>query len=294
MTEPSGYVQPRSLDELLTVLAEAGAGAKLLAGGTDVMVAARAGRTWPTLVNLARVEALRAIDLRGETLTLGSGVTVARLLRSAEVKEHAPLVWQAADRFASPLVRSRATVGGNLCNASPAADLSLALLASDAEVDLESRAGSRALPLEKFVLGPGRTALLPGELVTAVRIPVRSRGRFHRFEKSGSRPALEISIAAVAAAFEVVRGKVLEPRICAGAVAPVPLRCRNAEAAVAGQELGPASIEAAAIAAAREVTPIDDVRGTAVYRRRLVAAFVRRALSAALPGGARSLDARAR
>jgi CO/xanthine dehydrogenase FAD-binding subunit len=294
MTEQSGYVQPRSLTDLLEVLAEAGAGAKLLAGGTDVMVAARAGKTWPVVVNLTRVEALRAIDLRAGTLTLGSGVTVTRLLRSVEVKENAPLVWQAADRFASPLVRSRATVGGNLCNASPAADLSLALLASDAEVELESREGSRVLSVDKFVLGPGRTALQPGELVTAVRIPVRAPDRHHRFEKSGARPALEISVAAVAVAFDLVRGKVVEPRICAGAVAPIPLRCHNAEAAVAGKDLGPASIDAAAIAAAREVRPIDDLRGTAVYRRRLVAAFVRRALSAALPGGARSLDARAR
>ena len=277
-----GYARPGTLEELLSVLAEAGAGGRILAGGTDLMVGVRAGQEVSTLINISRVEELRGIHVRDGALEVGATVTVARLLRSPEVRSLAPLLWQAADHFASPLVRSRATVGGNLGNASPAADLALALLASDALVLLASRAGRRELSVEDFILGPRRTALKPGELIAGVRIPTRGKERFCRFEKSGPRPALEISIAAVAVSLDVVDGRVVEPRIAYGAVAPVPLRGRQAEAALAGQPLATKTIDAAAVAAAAEVRPIDDVRGTATYRRRLVAAFLRRCLTAAL------------
>lgn len=285
-----GYARPDTLEEVLAVLAEVGAGGRVLAGGTDLMLGVRAGKEFTTLINISRVEELRGIHVRDGALEVGATVTVARLLRSAEVREQAPLLWQAANHFASPLVRSRATLGGNLGNASPAADLALALLASDAEVLLASRAGRRALSVEQLILGPGRTALTPGELIIGVRIPARGRERFHRFEKSGPRPALEISLAAVAVSLEVVEGRVVEPRIAYGAVAPVPLRGRRVEELLAGRPLTPEVIDEAAAAAAAEVRPIDDVRGTAIYRRRLVAAFLRRCLAAALESR-RSLDA---
>lgn len=271
-----GYARPETLDALLDLVAT-DEGARIVAGGTDLMLAIRAGRTYPTLVNVSRILSLRELGVRDGALVVGATVTVARLLRSAEVREHTPLLWQAADKFASPLVRSRATVGGNLCNASPAADLTLALVALDAEVEVASRAGRRALPAEAFATGPGRTALAAGEVVTAVRIPL-AEGRFHHFEKSGTRPALEISIAAVAVALSFDQDRVVRPRIALGAVAPVPLRARAAEAALEGRPLTDETIAAAARAAAAEARPIDDVRATAVYRRRLVGAFVRRAL----------------
>jgi CO/xanthine dehydrogenase FAD-binding subunit len=281
-----GYVRPESLDQLLHLIAEAGDRATILAGGTDLMPEIRAGRRGPLLVNLFRLEALRTIRLENSgaadhassRLFLGAAVTVARLLRSPEVRRHAPLLWQAADRFASPLIRSRATIGGNLCNASPAADLVLALLASDAEIEIAALAGCRRLPLEQFVHGPGQTALQDGEVVVGVRLPLADPGRYCRFEKSGSRPALEISVAAVATALTLEDGRVKAPRIACGAVASVSRRAREAESLIEGRGLGARIIEQAARAAAAEIRPIDDVRGSALYRRRLVAAFVRRSL----------------
>ena len=140
------------------------------AGGTDWMIPARAGDTPAALLNIFRLEALRGIKPTGDRLELGACVTIARLLKSKEVRELAPVLWKAADRFASPLVRARATLGGNLCTASPAADLSLALLALAAAARLESTTGRRELPLEEFVLVPRKwtQADVSGEVVKDV------------------------------------------------------------------------------------------------------------------------------
>jgi CO/xanthine dehydrogenase FAD-binding subunit len=272
-----GYARPETVEELLAVLADEGPRARIVAGGTDLWLAARAGLALPTLVNVFRIPDMRRIVRRDGFLEVGATATVADLLQSNDVLESAPLLRAAADRFASPLVRSRATVGGNLCNASPAADLSLALLALDADVRIESRSGARTLPVADFVLGPRRTALAVGEAVTGAGVPVRA-GRVHAFEKSGPRPALEISVVAVAVAASIEDGRVVDPRICCGAVAPTPMRARAAEKALAGRPLEDDAIADAARAAAEEIRPIDDVRAGAVHRRRLVAAFVRRAL----------------
>lgn len=284
------YLRPKMLDEVLQALSDRPE-LSIVAGGTDWMVPVRGGTLLPKgVLNVFRVEELRQIAGGKGTLEIGACVTVARLLKTKEIFEGAPLLWKAADRFASPLVRARATVGGNLVNASPAADLSLALLASDAQVNLASRRGRRSLPVEQFVLGVRKTALQPGELVVSVTVPLRA-GQVTRFEKSGTRPALEISAAAVAFAATVKDGRVLEPRIACGAVAPVPMRATGAEALVAGKVLDADLIEACAVKAASEIRPIDDLRATARYRRRLVGAFVGRCLAACAQGHAGGLHA---
>jgi len=278
------YLRATTLDEALGALAK-WPGARAIAGGTDWMIPARAGAETPNaVINIFRVPELKTITRTKDALELGACVTVAQLLKSSEVLEHAPVVWKAADRFASPLVRARATVGGNLCNASPAADLSLALLAADATVTLASQRGRRSLPLADFVQGPRKTARAADELVVSVRIPLR-RTQVTRFEKSGTRPGLEISMAAVAFVATLEDGRVLEPRIACGAVGPVPLRAKKAEALIAGKKLDADLIEACVEAAAAEIKPIDDLRATARYRRRLVAAYVRRCLEACSSNG---------
>ncbi len=277
------WARPESLAELTGLLAER-TDARVIAGGTDLMTAVRAGTRFPCLVNVFRIPELRGIRRLPEAIEIGAAVTVASLLRSGDVAEAAPLLGAAADRFASPLVRSRATVGGNLCNASPAADVSLALLALDAEVVLASREGERTLGVADFVLGPRRTALRPGEIVARVRIPAAGAGTQSAFQKSGSRPALEISAAAVALRLRIAGGIVREARIACGAVAPVPMRAAGAERSLVGRPLDAAAAAAAAQSAAREVAPIDDARASATHRRRLVHAFVLRGLSAMMPG----------
>ncbi|MBI4819659.1 MAG: FAD binding domain-containing protein [Deltaproteobacteria bacterium] len=300
----SSYIRPRTLEELLEVLENAGGEAKVLAGGTDLMLAIRAGKPVGTLVNVSRIESLGRISvesrtsveskqgteqtLGGEVVKVGSGVTVARLLRSEEIRTRAPLLWKAADRFASPLVRSRATVGGNLGNASPAADLSLALLALDATVELAKGGARRTLSIDQFFRGPGRTVLEPGEVVIGVSFPTQ-REPLSTFQKSGPRPALEIAVASVAMRLELQKGRVVFARVAYGAVAPTPLRGYGVEAAIVDRPLTDDLVEEAARAAVREIRPIDDVRATATYRRRLIGAYVHRALSDARVSAERSI-----
>ncbi|MBM4344387.1 MAG: FAD binding domain-containing protein [Deltaproteobacteria bacterium] len=274
------YLRPATLGAALDALGAPGA--RAIAGGTDWMVDARAGRPGAALVvNVLRLAELRGIAADGAWIDLGGATTVAELLRDPLVRAGAPLLWQAADRFASPLVRTRATLAGNVCNASPAADLTLALVALGAEIDVHSASGCRRVPVAAFVFGPRHTDLQHGELVVRVRVPVAAAGAFHRFEKSGTRPALEISAVAVATAMTFSGHVVRSARIALGAVAPRPMLATSAMAVLQDQCLDERTVDAAVLAAATQCQPIDDVRGSARYRKRLVAAFVRRALLAA-------------
>lgn len=285
------YLAPTTLVQALAALADRG-GAIVLAGGTDLMPQSRAGRVRaaPTLLNIRRVAGLDALALDGDTLRLGALTTVATLRRHPLVRAHAGLLAEAADHFASDQIRHAATLGGNVCNASPAGDLLTPLLALDAEVELARLADdgsihTRWLALAEFFTGPARTRREAHELLTAVRLqaaPQARQGlpaRHARFYKSGTRPALDIatiSIAFVAGADGA--GRLRGVRLALGAVAPTPLRARRTEALLEGAVLdAPAAAQAAACAAA-EATPIDDVRASAWYRRELVRNMTRRML----------------
>ena len=179
----------------------------------------------------------------------------------------------------SPAIRHLATVGGNLCNASPAADLSPVLLVLDAEVGIVGPAGARRLPLDRFFRGPGQTALAEAELLVWLEFPRKHAGWIVRYERLDVRRAMDIAIAGVAVALRRDGGRVAEARLALGAVAPTPLRVPAAEAALVEGGLGPAAIERAAELAMAASRPIGDVRATAEYRREMVGALVRRALA---------------
>jgi len=279
------YLAPTSLVQALAALRDSG-GATVLAGGTDLMPQGRAGRLQPTrtLLNIRRVPGLDAVEVDGGTLRVGALASIATLLVHPLVRQHAPLLAQAADHFASDQIRNAATLGGNICNASPAGDMLPALLALDAEVELASLAdhGSvrhRRLALDGFFTGPGRTRREAFELLTAVRTPLPARGHVARFYKTGTRPALDISTISIAfAARRDEAGRLYGVRVVLGAVAPTPLRARRTEALLEGQAIDDALAERAAAGAAEEATPIDDVRGSAWYRRELVHNIMRRML----------------
>jgi CO/xanthine dehydrogenase FAD-binding subunit len=283
------YLAPTDLAQALAALDLPG-GATVLAGGTDLMPQANAGRVQParTLLNIRRVPGLDAIALDGAALLLGSLATIGRLQAHPLVRLHAPVLAEAADRFASQQIRNSATLGGNLCNASPAADMLPALLALDAELDLASLAGDgkvsmRRLPIDGFFTGPGRTLRKATELLTAVRVPLAPSGRVTHFYKAGTRPALDISTIAIAfAARRDGEGRLHDVRLALGAVAPTPLRARRAEALLEGKAIDDALADAAAQAAADEARPIDDVRASAWYRKELVHNMVRRMLDDAI------------
>jgi xanthine dehydrogenase FAD-binding subunit len=279
------YFAPVSLAQALALLAEAG-GATLLAGGTDLMPQSQAGRLQParTLLNIRRLPGLDGVTVEGGWLHLGALVTVSALLVDPLVRQHAPMLAEAADHFASDQIRNAATLGGNLCNASPAGDTLPPLLALDAEVELVSlgdagAARSRWLALEGFFTGPGRTQRRPDELLRAVRLPLAPAGQVARFYKGGTRPALDISTISIAFAARLGDGARLHGvRLALGAVAPTPLRARRTEALLEGRELDAALARRAAECAADEATPIDDVRASAWYRKELVRNMTRRML----------------
>jgi CO/xanthine dehydrogenase FAD-binding subunit len=276
------YWAPDSLPEALEHLR--GGEVTILAGGTDLMPQSHAGRVTLRrgLLNIRRVPELHRIDRDGAGIRIGTLCTVSELIRDPLVRAHFGILAEAGDHFASDQLRNAATIGGNVCNASPAGDLLIPLLVLDGEAELASKPdgtlSTRRLPLAEFFVGPGKTKRAPDELLCAVWLPLPPRGFAGRFFKFGVRPALDIS--AIAIGIGGVRGgnALTQARVAYGAVAPVPLRARRTEAALEGCVLDAATIERIAGVARDEVRPIDDVRASAWYRRELVFNMTRRML----------------
>ena len=277
---------PKSLDETIDAL-HAAPGATILAGGTDLMVAVNAGTHRPdTVVSLARVPELRSWRRDGDELVLGACLTYTEM-EHGDLAALVPALCQAARTVGSPQIRNAATLGGNLGTASPAGDTLPVLAALDAVVEVRGRNGSRSLPVLEFVTGVKKTALQPGELVTAVRVPVL-RGP-QEFLKVGTRNAMVISVVMAALVVDL-DGRTV--RLGLGSVAPVPVRAREAEEYAGGlvdwAADGRARIEDPGVfvrfgeLAAEATAPIDDHRSTADYRRHAVSVCARRALERAL------------
>jgi carbon-monoxide dehydrogenase medium subunit len=280
---PFEYRRATSLLQATTLLAENPA-AQALAGGTDLLVDLRERRRQaPMLVDVADLGELAGITSDDGVTRIGGGVTIGELLVSSLVEKRLPALRAAARDFADFLTRNKATLGGNLANASPGADLVVPLLALDAAVVLAGPTGERTVPLDAFVLGPRRTALRPGELVRQVLVP-RAEGR-QAWYKLGLKQGGAIAVVSVATSVAVDRaGRVVDARIALGAVGPRPFRARDAEAHLVGSALAPAGIARAAELAAAAARPITDVRGAADYRTAMVRALVVRGLASAERG----------
>ncbi|HSD53073.1 MAG TPA: xanthine dehydrogenase family protein subunit M [Burkholderiales bacterium] len=277
------YAAPRALMEALDLLRSGDV--TIVAGGTDLMPQAHSGkvRFGSLLMNVRRIPELAGIALEGDTVRIGALTSITALLESPLVRERLPILAEAADHFASEQVRNGATVGGNVCNASPAGDTLVPLMVLDASVELATKPNgaiqTRSLPLREFLAGPGRTTRAPHELLTAVRVPLPPPGFVSRFYKHGTRPGLDISTISIGLG-GVKRGDRLENvRVVFGAVAPTPIRGYATERALEGRSLDAATIEAAAEAAHDEVQPISDVRASAWYRQELVRNMVKRVLA---------------
>lgn len=283
MQEITTYLAPRQLDEALHAMADGGA--TVFCGGTDLSPQTESGarQYQPRLLNLRRIEGLSGIDAGASEIRIGAATTVSEIRASAVLAEVAPVLVEAAERFASEQIRNAATVGGNLCNASPAGDMSPPLLVLGASVELacvqDGAVQTRRVPLERFFVSPGKSVKLPHELLVAVVFERPASGFKARFRKSGPRPALEISTVSVAIGARVAGGKLSGVRVAMGSVAPTPLRARHVEAALEGKALDAAAIAAAVAAAAEDAKPIDDVRASAWYRGHLVEVFVEEVLN---------------
>lgn len=283
MSDISRYAAPRTLDEAADLLR--GGGVSILAGGTDLMPQSRSARSplQPVLMNIRRIPELRGISVVEGLVRIGALTTITELRDSPLVREHLQALWQACDRFASDQIRNAGTIGGNICNASPAGDTLVPLLVHDARVVLASKPNGkterRSLPLSDFLLGPGKTARAPDELLAEVEMPLPQPGTVSAFFKFGTRPALDISVISIG--FSAVRaGKTLRGvRVAFGAVAPRPIRAPATEDALEGKALDDATIAAAATAADNEIHPITDVRASDWYRREMVRNMLTRMLT---------------
>ena len=269
-------VAVRTLPEALHRLAEGGY--RPIAGGTDLMVGLEAGTADPSvpLLDLWALDELRGIRLEGSGLVLGALTTYAELRASPVVREHLPAVARMAGGVGAVQIQNRGTLGGNLVNASPAGDTLPLLLATDAEIVVQSVRGERAIPATAFWTGYRRTALAPDELVVGVRVPLPP-ARHVVFRKIGTRRAQSIAKASVAVAWRTDEsGAWRDVRVALGAVAERAIRAPETEAVLEGRVPARDVADEAARVVAREITPIDDVRSTAEYRRAAVARVLRR------------------
>lgn len=274
------FVQPRDVPEALKALAENGRVVPV-AGGTNVMVnMKRAPLDADLVVDLTRLEDLARISDDRDVIRIGAGVSFARLLDWRLGGAVEALVRPMCVGFAGPLIRNLATIGGNICDASPAADVSPVLLALDASVTLESASGgTRELPLSEFFQGVRKTARRQDELLTCITFTRPGDDERVYYYKLGKRKADAISIVSVAMTIKLTGGKVETARIALGAVSPVAMRATLAQEALLGKSLNAPSIAAAAAAAANEARPIDDFRASGEYRRQMVEVLVARGLN---------------
>jgi len=279
------YLEATTVQEAIALLGRH-AGARIVAGATDVLIRWRQGVWKPSyILNIKRIRGLDEVSYSPETgLKLGTVVSVRTLEQHPLIREHYPALTQAATAFAGVQIRHLATIGGNVCNASPAGDTLPALVAYGAECRLVGPEGERLMPLDSFLLGPGRTALQPGELLVELRLPPHLPNVGALYIKHSPRSAMDIATVGVAAvvALEGRDGACRDVRIALGAVAPTVVRASAAEALLRGRRPDAERLQQAARAAMEASRPIDDIRGTAHHRQAIVASLTRRTLQYAL------------
>lgn len=278
------YVKPRSRAEVLSCLLRYGSQGLILAGGTDLI----------RQMKEKNLDVNYLIDIKGVTeykgitktdtgwLEIGALTTINQLVESEEVKNNALCLWEGAKSIASPLVRNKATIGGNIGNSSPAADTAPPLIALGASLIIEGVKGAREVLVEDFFTGPSSNILGEDEFLTMVRIPPQGRNWSNSFIKHGLRNAQEISILSVAVNLELEEGVINDCRIAMGAVAPTPVRATSLEKYLKGRKATKETFIGASSLVAEDISPISDVRGSSEYRKKVSQNITVRALESAL------------
>jgi CO/xanthine dehydrogenase FAD-binding subunit len=276
------YIAPLTLSDGCKLMDTYRKSAAVIAGGTDLLVRMRAGLVQPErLVDLRLLE-LNYIKSEDGKIIIGACTTHAEIIDSEVIAEHLPALAAACAEIGGPPIRNRGTIGGNLANASPAADTAPPLLAYDAEVVLATETGKRTLPIADFFIGPGKTILEPGELLMEVHIPEPPPHTAAAFVKVGKRKAMAIAVVSVAVRITLAKdGRIAGARIALGSVAPTPIRVISAEQTLRGNVLSEELIEKTAEETRRMASPISDLRAPADYRSKMVGVYTRRALKAA-------------
>lgn len=275
------FVAPRSLDEALSLLARYEGKAKVIAGGTDVIPKLKR-RQIGDIDCIIDLKAIPGLDyIRYDNvggLSIGPLATIRSVERSMLIRERFPILSQAAESMASPQVRNRGTVAGNICNAVPSADMAPALLALEANVTLVSQKGSRTVNIEDFFVGPNQTVLARDELLNEIRIQNLPPSYSGKYLKLMPRRAMDLAIVGVAVLVSRENGICRDIRIALGAVSPTPVRARGAESIIKGKSLSDDLVDRVSQAAAMECSPISDHRASAEYRVEMVKVLTRRAI----------------
>lgn len=280
---PFEYFEPKSLGKACSLLARHGAAASVLAGGTDLLVKMKQRRFVPGyVINLKTIPDLDYIRYdESDGLRIGALTTIQSIKNSIVVKRNFRVLNEAAGVESSVQIRNRATIAGNIANASPAADAPLALLTLGATVVLTRKEGQREMLIEDFLAGPGKTALEPGEVIEEVHVPRLTPGLGGAYVKHAVRRT-DIAIVSTSAVLTMSNGVCMDVRIGLGSVAPTAIRAKKAEDVLKGQTITDELVKKAAEVAAGEASPIDDIRAYAQYRALTLKAAVERALTEAV------------
>ncbi|MEX1299564.1 MAG: xanthine dehydrogenase family protein subunit M [Desulfotignum sp.] len=278
------YHSPKEMNELLALVETHGATARVVAGCTDFIPSIRTGR-WCfdqelNLIDISKMPILNQIENKEDVLKIGASVSLTRILESPEVKNGCPVLAQAVEQMASLQVRNTATMGGNICMASPAADTVPPLLVSDAWVMIRDAGGEHKVLLSDFFTGPGRSVLKQGQVLTHICIPVAKNNQAAWFQKIGTRTAVIISIVSAAVRVTISGGVCETARIALGSVAPTPVRVTAAEQFLAGKPLDDQVVAECARMAAHAASPISDLRSSKEYRKDMAHTLVKRSISA--------------
>jgi carbon-monoxide dehydrogenase medium subunit len=278
--QETGYAAPRSVEEAVRLLAGSnGKRARVLAGGTDLLVQMRTGQQRPSLlVDVKRIPETTTIRMDPDGLRLGAAVSAAEIREHPEIREAWPGLVEAAALIGSEQIQGRATLGGNLCNGSPAADTVPALIAVGATCLIAGPNGTRTTPVEDFVTGPGETVLAPGELLVQLQVPARAAGSADAYLRLTPRTEMDIAVAGAGVMVTLdAAGRCTAARVALGAVAPTAILVPAAAEALVGSEVDETALARVAEAASAATRPIDDRRGTAAYRRHVAGVLARRA-----------------
>jgi len=263
-------VTPASLSEALDVLTRAENNWQPFAGGTDLMVLLEAGKLpQKNYVNIRNLSELRGIEVTDRHVTLGALTTYTEIQDHETLRADFPMLCQAASETGGLAIQNRGTIGGNIVNASPAADSPPALLAYDAELEFVSVNGTRTIPYHSFHTGYKQMDIRPEELLRAVRLPRTSKSLVNYYRKVGTRKAQAISKVCFAGLAGMDGDRIIDVRIALGSVAPIPIRCLQTESALRGRTMSAVTVAAGKSALAAEIAPIDDLRSTSDYRLRV-------------------------
>ena len=290
-TEPFDFYQPASLAEASRLLKENGPGGRFLAGGTDLVIAMKEKGLLPKyIVDLKRVPGLSGIRENSDgSISIGALTTMYAIETSPLLRGKFPFLSQSAAEVGSIQIRNRATVGGNMANATPSADVAPSLIALGAAAKIAGAAGARAVPLEEFFRGPGQNIMSPDEILTEIVIPKTSPQLVGEYIKFSPRDMMDLAYVGVAVVYNLEQDRrCTGVRIVLGAVAPTPIRAKRSEGLLEGKVLSEELADQMGAEAAKESKPISDVRSTAEYRRAMVGVMTKRALLNAAVGPAHS------